>query len=70
VAEPEDEEVSRGRGHGDGDADADVERAEELADGAAALNPDETTRREAFELELEEEDLSEAGERIEVEDED
>ncbi|HEY2331018.1 MAG TPA: hypothetical protein VGH94_03805 [Acidimicrobiales bacterium] len=45
-----------------------LKRAEELAEEAEQLNPDETTRREVLELELDEEDLSEEGTVIEVED--
>ena len=37
---------------------------EELADEAAARNPDETTRREALETELLDEDRSEEGEEV------
>jgi hypothetical protein len=44
----------------------DLERAEELADDSAARNEDETTRREAFELELQDEKLSDAGTQVEV----
>jgi hypothetical protein len=40
------------------------EDAEELEEEAAELNPDPQTRREALELELMEEDRSEAGEDI------
>ena len=40
------------------------EEAEELEDEAAERNPDPQTRREALELELMEEDRSEAGEDI------
>jgi hypothetical protein len=40
------------------------EEAEELEEGAAEHNPDRQTRREALELELMEEERSEAGEEI------
>lgn len=40
------------------------EEAEELEEEAAERNPDPQTRREALELELMEEDRSEAGEDI------
>jgi hypothetical protein len=40
------------------------DEADELEDEAAELNPDPQTRREALELELMEEDRSEAGEDI------
>jgi hypothetical protein len=40
------------------------EEAEELEEEAAERNPDPETRREALELELMEEDRSEAGEDI------
>jgi hypothetical protein len=39
----------------------DVQRAEEIAEEAAAENPDPQTRREAMELELEDEGISDAG---------
>ncbi len=37
---------------------------EELAEDAAARNPDEQTRREALELDLEERDRSDEGETV------
>jgi hypothetical protein len=40
------------------------EEADELEDEAAERNPDPQTRREALELELMEEDRSEAGEDV------
>jgi hypothetical protein len=40
------------------------DEADELEEEAAELNPDPQTRREALELELMEEDRSEAGEDI------
>lgn len=40
------------------------EEAEELEEEAAELNPDRQTRREALELELMDEERSEAGEEI------
>jgi hypothetical protein len=43
------------------------EPVEELAEDAAAENPDPQTRRESFELELMDEDRSEEGEHVEVE---
>ena len=43
------------------------ETVEELAEEAAADNPDPQTRRETFELELMDEDRSEEGEHVEVE---
>ena len=39
----------------------DVERAEEIAEEVGAENPDPQTRREAIELELEDEGISDAG---------
>ena len=45
------------------------ERAEELADEAKTENPDPTTARETFELELMEEGRSEEGESVELTDE-
>ena len=42
----------------------DHETIDELAADAAARNPDETTRREALELELEEEGRSEEGREV------
>ncbi|HEY2813115.1 MAG TPA: hypothetical protein VGJ03_06615 [Acidimicrobiales bacterium] len=45
------------------DADT-LETPEELEADAAARNPDETTRREALELELEEEGRSDLGAEI------
>jgi hypothetical protein len=53
--------------HPDPDAEhADVteEELEELDEEAAVRNPDETTRREALELELEEKGISDLGEDI------
>jgi hypothetical protein len=41
--------------------ETDIERAEELAEETAEGNPDETTRREALELKLKDEGISEAG---------
>ena len=38
-----------------------VERAEEVAEAVGAENPDPQTRREAIELELEDEGISDAG---------
>ncbi len=50
---------------GSGDQpDDDVERAERIARRVGADNPDPVTRREAIELELEDEGLSEAGESL------
>jgi hypothetical protein len=46
------------------DQDREVERAERIAEEVAAENRDPITRREAIELELEDEGLSEAGEAI------
>jgi hypothetical protein len=46
------------------DQDRDLERAERIAEEVGAENPDPVTRREAIELELEDEGLSEAGEAI------
>ncbi|HVV36622.1 MAG TPA: hypothetical protein VHC63_08465 [Acidimicrobiales bacterium] len=45
---------------------AEHEHAEDLADLAAAENPDPQTRRETLELHLQDEDISEEGERVEV----
>lgn len=44
--------------------DATEEELEELEEEAAERNPDETTRREALELELEEEGRSDLGAEI------
>jgi hypothetical protein len=44
--------------------DATKEELEELEEEAAERNPDETTRREALELELEEEGRSDLGAEI------
>jgi len=44
--------------------DATDEELEELEEEAAERNPDETTRREALELELEEEGRSDLGKEI------
>jgi len=44
--------------------DATKEELEELEEEAAERNPDETTRREALELELEEEGRSDLGKEI------
>ena len=44
-----------------------TEPVEELAEEAAADNPDPQTRRETLELELMDEDRSEEGEHVEVE---
>ena len=41
-----------------------IKRAEEVAEEVGAENPDPITRREAIELELEDEGISEAGEAI------
>jgi|RhiMethySRZTD1v2_1073278.scaffolds.fasta_scaffold23407_6 hypothetical protein len=41
--------------------ETDRERAEEVYEDIGAENPDPTTRREAVELELEDEDLSDEG---------
>jgi hypothetical protein len=48
----------------DGPDPEDVERAERIARRVGAENPDPVTRREAIELELEDEGLSEAGEAL------
>jgi len=50
--------------HGRERTDATKEELEELEEEAAERNPDETTRREALELELEEEGRSDLGEEI------
>ena len=50
-------------GHDD-DQISDAERAARIAEHVSAENPDPITRREAIELELEDEDLSEAGETL------
>ena len=44
-----------------------TEPVEDLAEEAAADNPDPQTRRETFELDLMDEDRSEEGEHVEVE---
>jgi hypothetical protein len=46
------------------DPDEKHRELEELEEEAAERNPDETTRREALELELEDEDRSELGAEI------
>jgi hypothetical protein len=43
---------------------SDAERAARIAEDVSADNPDPITRREAIELELEDEDLSHAGETL------
>jgi hypothetical protein len=50
--------------HPDHRHDATKEELEELEEEAAERNPDETTRREALELELEEEGRSDLGAEI------
>jgi hypothetical protein len=55
-------------GHAAGDPR--TERVEELADQAREENPDPTTRREAFELDLMDEGLVEEGRDVVVNDED
>jgi hypothetical protein len=47
----------------------DPEPVEELAEEAKAENPDETTSRETFELELMEEGRSKEGEKVQLADE-
>jgi hypothetical protein len=47
-------------------ADPREERVEELADEVREENPDPTTRRESFELDLMEEGLVEKGRDVEV----
>ena len=58
----------RRRGHADDqvgdDQISDAERAARIAEDVSADNPDPITRREAIELELEDEDLSHAGETL------
>ena len=44
--------------------ESDHERAEEVYEDVGAENPDPTTRREAIELELEDEGLSEEGSEL------
>ncbi|HEX5365587.1 MAG TPA: hypothetical protein VFW63_02840 [Acidimicrobiales bacterium] len=44
--------------------ETDIERAEEVYEEVGADNPDPTTRREAVELELEDEGLSPEGEEL------
>ena len=58
--------TERGRDHKEDENKEHVskEEAEELEEEAAERNPDPQTRREALELELMEEDRSEAGEDI------
>jgi hypothetical protein len=51
------------------DEDEDEETVAELADEAKRENPDPTTARETFELELMEEGRSEEGESVELTDE-
>jgi hypothetical protein len=50
--------------HADHRHDETKEELEELEEEAAERNPDETTRREALELELEEEGRSDVGAEI------
>ena len=50
--------------HRDHRSEPDDATKEELEEEAAERNPDETTRREALELELEEEGRSDLGEEI------
>jgi hypothetical protein len=50
--------------HGSEPKDATKEELEELEEEAAERNPDETTRREALEMELEEEGRSDLGSEI------
>ena len=51
-------------------SDPRTERAEELAEQAREENPDPTTRREAFELDLMDEGLVEEGRDVVVNDDD
>jgi hypothetical protein len=48
----------------DGTHEAEVEAAERIAREVGAENPDPVTRREAIELELEDQGLSDAGESL------
>jgi hypothetical protein len=50
--------------HRSDESESDEELAHELEEEAAERNPDETTRREALELELEEEGRSDLGAEI------
>jgi hypothetical protein len=57
-----DDQISDDQTHDDQISDA--ERAARIAEDVSADNPDPITRREAIELELEDEDLSHAGETL------
>jgi len=59
-------EVDRAQHPGDerGEREEDAERVARIAEDVGAENPDPITRREAIELELEDEGLSEAGETL------
>ena len=59
-------EVDQAQHPGDerGEPEEDAERVARIAEDVAAENPDPITRREAIELELEDEGLSEAGETL------
>jgi hypothetical protein len=53
-----------------GTRDEDNEPIEELVEESREENPDPTTRREAYELELMDEDRSEEGAQVEVDEDD
>jgi hypothetical protein len=53
-----------------GTRDDDNEPIEELVEESREENPDPTTRREAYELELMDEDRSEEGAQVEVDEDD
>jgi hypothetical protein len=53
-----------------GTRDEDNEPIEELVEESREENPDPTTRREAYELELMDEDRSEEGAEVEVDEDD
>jgi hypothetical protein len=53
-----------------GTRDDDNEPIEELVEESREENPDPTTRREAYELELMDEDRSEEGAEVEVDEDD
>jgi hypothetical protein len=62
-----DDQISDDQTHDDQVGDdqiSDAERAARIAEDVSADNPDPITRREAIELELEDEDLSHAGETL------
>ncbi|MBV8952053.1 MAG: hypothetical protein JOZ99_14340 [Actinobacteria bacterium] len=65
MANPDRDQRDRAGARGD-----DEEPIDELVEESREENPDPTTRREAYELELMEEDRSEEGSQVEVDEED